>query len=73
VPATLTTSVLDAGDRAIAEQTTSFDAGRFEPARSADYHFDLPLANLAHGEYLLRLDATASNATATRGVRFSVR
>ena len=44
----------------------------FELARAADYHFDLPL-NVAPGDYLLRLDATASNATATRGVRFSVR
>jgi hypothetical protein len=73
VAATLTASVLDASDRALAKQTTSFDAGRFEPARSADYHFDLPLAKLAPGDYLLRLDVTASNATATRGVRFSVR
>jgi len=72
VAATLTVAVLDARDRVLTEQTTSFDASRFELARAADYHFDLPL-NVAPGDYLLRLDATASNATATRGVRFSVR
>jgi hypothetical protein len=73
VAATLTVAVLDASDRVLAEQTTSFDAGRFERARFADYHFDLPLANAPPGDYLLRLDAAASKATATRGVRFSVR
>ena len=72
VAATLTVAVLDARDRVLTEQTTSFDARRFELARAADYHFDLPL-NVAPGDYLLRLDATASKATATRGVRFSVR
>ena len=73
VAATLTVAVLDATDRVVTEQTTAFDAGRFEPARAADYPFDLPLANLAPGDYLLRLDARASKATATRGVRFTVR
>ena len=73
VAATLTVAVLDATDRVLTEQTTAFDAGRFEPARAADCPFDLPLANLAPGDYLLRLDARASKATATRGVRFTVR
>ena len=73
VAATLTVAVLDATDRVVTEQTTAFDAGRFEPARAADCPFDLPLANLAPGDYLLRLDARASKAAATRGVRFTVR
>ena len=72
VAATLTVAVLDARDRVLTEHTTAFDANGSSRARSADYHFDLPL-NVAPGDYLLRLEATASNATATRGVRFSVR
>jgi hypothetical protein len=42
--------------------------------RSADYHLDLPLADLAPGEYLLTFGATpASGAGIVRHVRFSVR
>jgi VWFA-related protein len=73
VAATLAVAVLDSSDRIVAEQTVAFDAGPFERDRATDCPFDLPLANLPPGNYLLRVDATASTATATRGVRFALR
>lgn len=73
VTASLTAAVLDSSDKVVTEHTTSIESGRFEPVRAADFHFELPLANLVPGNYLLRLDATAGLNTTTRGARFSVR
>ena len=47
-------------------------ADRFTAARSADIKFDVPVANLATGEYLLTLEADSSGDAIRRQIRFRV-
>jgi hypothetical protein len=46
---------------------------RFAPHAVADAIFDLPLARLSAGEYLLRMTAEAGRTTSDRSVRFQVK
>ncbi len=65
------TIVGEAG-RTLVEHRAGLDAGRFTPRRSADFRWDLPLAGLAAGDYLLRIDATTAGRSERRDVRFRV-
>lgn len=65
--------VLDTDSRVMHEHAIALDPARFDPARAADYQFDLPVARLPPGEYLLRIEAVANKETAERSVRFRVR
>lgn len=75
-PVTVRTSVVDALDRVVAEETTVLDVFR-ETAPGAppgaDYRVTLPVSELPVGEYLLRIEATAGAASAGRTVRFAIR
>jgi VWFA-related protein len=72
-PVSLTVRVIDRADVAALDQTTTLDPSRFNPARTADVHVDLPLSRLGPGSYLLRIDAALGEATVRRELRFSVR
>jgi hypothetical protein len=48
-------------------------AGRFDALRAVDHRFNLPLADLPPGPYLLTIEATTGKASARRDVRFVVR
>ncbi len=58
VPVTLRTRVIDDKDVAAVDTTATIAANRFDGAtRAADQSFDLPLAKLAPGNYVLTLEA----------------
>jgi hypothetical protein len=74
VPIAITTRIVDALNRTAYEARTAlFDADRV-PTRSADFRFDLPLASLSTGQYVLSIEATRkTKQTARHDVVFSVR
>jgi VWFA-related protein len=63
-PVTVTTRIVDTMDN-----TRSTTTQRVE---SADYQFNVPLAGLPPGEYLLTVDAALEKNTAQRAVRFRI-
>jgi VWFA-related protein len=71
VPVTMRVQIVDAKGSAVRDQTLPFTATMFTNRR-ADCLITLPLANLAAGDYLLKLDAAADRQTAARAVRFAV-
>jgi hypothetical protein len=73
LPVLLRASVLDAGGRAVAGESTTLDASQFAKGRAADHYLALPVAGLEPGEYLLRIEAEMGQRIAGRAVRFSVR
>jgi len=72
-PVVLETDIVDATGRVLVTATRTIGPGEFDAAAVAEHRFDLPLAELDAGEYLLRFVATAGEAHAQRDVRFSVR
>lgn len=73
LPVTLSRRIVDGSNRTAQESTeTIFEKGK--GSHSADYQFDLPLASLATGQYLLTIEATRKrNQKARREVIFTVR
>jgi hypothetical protein len=71
--ASLTTRIVDATDKVIVEQQDTLGTDRFSEVRSADVRFNLPVAQLLSGEYLLSFQVTQGKETARRDVRFSVK
>jgi VWFA-related protein len=69
----VTARVTDAREAAVAVKTDGVAAERFETKRSTDYTYDLPLASLAPGSYLLTIEARLDTFTVRRNVRFSVK
>jgi VWFA-related protein len=64
-PVTVKATIVDARDKAVFEATEKLDAAAFA-AGGADYQLALPLAKLAAGRFLLRIDASRSGAPAVR-------
>jgi len=56
----------------VVDETSRLEPARFGSSRSADVPFQLPLARLGAGEYLLSVEAVAGKNAARREVRFSV-
>jgi hypothetical protein len=71
-PVELRTSVIDAEGKPVASASDVLAAGQFSNGRTADQYITLPLATLARGEYLLRLEARMGERAAGRALRFSV-
>ena len=69
-PVQLRSSIVDDHDRVVATQAGVLDVGEFAKARTADYYVTLPLATLAAGEYLLKVETTMGARTAGRAMRF---
>jgi hypothetical protein len=72
-PVVLETEIVDATGRVVVTATRTIEPGEFDARAGAAHRFDLPLAELDAGDYLLRFVATAGEAHAQRDVRFSVR
>ena len=74
LPVTVSRRIIDASNRTVQEsRETLFEQGK-QGSHSADYLFELPLASLAPGQYLLTIEATRKEKqTAHRDVVFSVR
>jgi hypothetical protein len=64
--------IVDTGGRTVRDQSLTIDAAQFTNRR-ADCRLTVPVDHLAAGEYLLRIEASAGKASATKAVRFSVR
>jgi hypothetical protein len=70
-PVTIETEIIDAAG-AVVHTATRTTAPKAFATGSVEHRFELPLASLAPGDYLLRFVATAGGARAQRDVRFSV-
>jgi VWFA-related protein len=71
---TVTTRVVDEHDIAIADRVETLTADRFSATtRFADYRFELPIATMTRGEYLLTFEAAVGKVTKRRDVRFTVK
>jgi hypothetical protein len=74
LPVTLRRRIIDASNHAVQESSEQIFDQRNSASHSADYQFELPLAALTAGQYLLAIDATRKEKqTAHRDVVFSVR
>jgi hypothetical protein len=72
VPVAMTLHIVDVQDRALRDQSSTLGPAAFASNRTANATIAVPLAGLAPGPYLLKLDATAGEKSAGRVVRFSV-
>jgi len=72
VPISVEARVIDTQDRVVSQSAETFAANTFRNRR-ANYRTLIPTQQLAAGEYLLRVVATAGADTVTRAVRFTVR
>jgi VWFA-related protein len=72
-PVTLVTRVLSRDGTAMLNDTQAMGTERFSDGGHADYRFDLSVARLVPGEYLLTIQATAGRHEQQRDVRFSIR
>ena len=63
--------IVDAKGAAVRDQTLPFNEQTFKDRR-ADCLITLPIATLAPGEYMLKLDATLGRHTSGRALRFAV-
>jgi VWFA-related protein len=74
VPVTLRRRIIDASNHAVQESSEQIFDQRNSASHSADDQFELPLASLAAGQYLLTIDATRKEKqTAHRDIVFSIR
>ncbi|MNC98926.1 hypothetical protein D3C83_170350 [compost metagenome] len=71
MPISIDARVIDTQDRVVSQSAETFAAGSFRNRR-ANYRTPIPVQQLAAGEYLLRIVATAGSDTATRALRFTV-
>jgi hypothetical protein len=72
-PVVMAINIRDDREQIVVNASQTMDAIRFGASHQALCRFELPLAKLARGEYLLTFDAKAGTMTARRDVRFTVR
>jgi VWFA-related protein len=72
VPVAMAMHIVDAGDRVVRQQSSTLGPEAFASNRTANAKLAIPIAGLAPGQYLFKLDATAGKKSAERVVRFSV-
>jgi VWFA-related protein len=68
----VTTTVVNSTSQRVFGRTDAVVASSFTTDRGADYRFQLPLAALPAGEYLMTVEAAVAATKVTRQVRFSV-
>lgn len=72
-PVEMAVRITDTADVVVIAKTDSLPADRFDTHRAAEYRFDLPIATLAPGSYLLTFEARMAGApTVRQDVRFVV-
>jgi hypothetical protein len=72
-PVTLATRIVDGQGGRVLEKAEAVGGESFGAGRALERTLQLPLAQLAPGEYLLSFEATRDKATVRRDVRFTVR
>lgn len=71
VPVTLALRLTNAQGATIQEGVETIPAASFGASHTAEHTFEVPVANLPPGEYLLTVKASAGAATATRQLRYA--
>jgi hypothetical protein len=71
-PVQLQSTIVDARGTVVASETSTLGAGQFATGRTADHYVTLPLATLAPGDYLLKVETTMGAQVAGRAMRFIV-
>jgi VWFA-related protein len=71
MPISVEARVIDTQDRVVSQSADTFASDTFRNRR-ANYRTPIPMRQLAAGEYLLRVVATAGTDSVTRAVRFTV-
>ena len=71
VPVTLVLRLTNTQGATVQEGTETIPAASFEATHTAEHTFEVPTANIAPGEYLLTVKASAGAATATRQLRYA--
>ena len=69
----VTVRLMDATGAEVVSRTDAVAPARFVARRSADYTYELPLATLTPGAYLLTIESRLGSITVRRDVRFSRR
>lgn len=72
-PITARLRIVDGEDVERVSDEVHLDAKAFAESHSADVVFDLPLASLTAGDYLLSVDVIAKDRIQQRTIRFSRR
>ena len=74
-PVTVVTRLIDEAGAQVQENSVVYEPARFADGKGVEHRFELPLAALAPGDYLLQFAAGSGEggAQAQRDVRFSVR
>ena len=66
--------ITDAADRIAADTTATLAASRFTGRNAADFTYELPVASLGHGNYVVSIESRLdAKTTVIRSVRFAVR
>jgi hypothetical protein len=65
-------TIVDARGAVVATETKMLEAASFAAGRAADYYVAVPLASLAAGDYLLKVETTMGTRVAGRAIRFVV-
>ena len=73
VPVGVAIKIVDATGASAFASSQTLGGERFGLARAADVRFDVPVAKLAPGPYLLSVEAVAGKATTRREIRVAVR
>jgi len=68
----VTVRITDERSAIVTTWSAPLDGPPNRTAHGADYDFDVPVAGLARGEYLLSVDVEAGDRTVRRAVRFTV-
>ncbi len=71
-PVQVRVRIVNAQDRDVRDEGIVLQATAFAAGRTADLRMPIPLASLAPGDYLLRLEAATGDNLAGRALRFSV-
>ena len=71
-PVQVQSTIVDARGTVVATEAKTLDAGSFSAGRAADYYVTAPLAALAAGDYLLKVETTMGSRVAGRAIRFVV-
>lgn len=71
-PVQVRVRIVNAQDRDVRDEGIVLQATAFAAGRAADLRMPIPLASLAPGDYLLRLEAATGDNLAGRALRFSV-
>jgi VWFA-related protein len=73
LPVQLQSTLVDSQGAIVATESRAIETAEFTTGRAADHYVALPLATLAPGDYLLKVEATMGGRIAGRAMRFQVK